>query len=67
MAHFVCVDVPFLTVLLPLAYGHLKMTSILMKGWLAFARAIERRFTELGGALRYHARVEKLTLDGYSV
>lgn len=49
LVHFGGPDVPLLTVLLPLAYAHRKMAGMPVKGWLAFARAIERRFTELGG------------------
>ena len=58
-------DVPMLTVLLPIAYAHRRMTGIPRDGWLAFGRAVERRFLELGGEIRYGAKVERLeTLGG---
>ena len=41
------------------------MTGIPRDGWLAFGRAVEQRFLELGGAIRYGAKVERLeTGDG---
>jgi phytoene dehydrogenase-like protein len=61
--HFGGPDVPLLTVLLPLAYAHRKMAGIPLKGWLSFARAIERRFIELGGNIRYKAKVERLVVE----
>jgi len=63
LVHFGGQDVPILTVLLPLAYAHRKMAGIPLKGWLSFARAIERRFVELGGSIRYGAKVERLILE----
>jgi phytoene dehydrogenase-like protein len=61
--HFGGPDVPLLTILLPLAYAHRKMAGIPVKGWLSFARAIERRFVELGGNIRYNAKVERLMIE----
>ena len=61
--HFGGPDVPLLTVLLPLAYAHRKMAGIPAKGWLSFARAIERRFVELGGHIRYRAKAERLLVE----
>lgn len=63
LVHFGGPDVPLLTVLLPLAYAHKKMAGIPQKGWLSFARAIERRFMELGGTILYEARVARLILE----
>lgn len=53
LVHFGGVDVPLLTVLLPLAYAHRRATGIPRKGWLDFARAVEAEFLNLGGELRY--------------
>ena len=65
--HFGGPDVPVLTILLPLAYAHRKMAGIPLKGWLSFARAIERRFVELGGVIRYKAKVERLSIENGAV
>ena len=65
LVHFGGPDVPLLTVLLPIAYAHRRMTGIPRDGWLAFGRAVERRYLELGGEIRYGAKVERLeTLGG---
>ncbi len=64
LVHFGGLDVPVLTVLLPLAYAHRKMAGIPLRGWLSFAQAIERQFLELGGTTRYRAKVEQLIFDG---
>jgi len=65
LVHFGGPDVPLLTVLLPLAYAHRRMAGIPRKGWLAFARAIERRFSELGGDIKYQAKAVRLMIaDG---
>ncbi|MFZ5643488.1 MAG: phytoene desaturase family protein [Bacillota bacterium] len=63
LVHFGGPDVPLLTVLLPLAYAHRKMAGIPLKGWLSFARSIERRFIELGGNIQYGAKVTRLILE----
>lgn len=60
LVHFGGTHVPVLTILLPLAYAHRKMAGIPVEGWLSFARAIERRFMELGGKVIYKTRVERL-------
>ena len=67
LVHFGGPDVPVLTVLLPIAYAHRRMTGIPRNGWLAFGRAVERRFLELGGAIRYGAKVEGLETSGGAV
>lgn len=61
--HFGGPDVPLLTILLPLAYAHRKMAGIPRQGWLSFARAIERRYTGLGGQIEYKTRVERLIVE----
>jgi len=63
LVHFGGQDVPLLTVLLPLAYVHRKMAGIPEKGWLSFARAIERRFVELGGSVKYKSKVTQLIVE----
>jgi phytoene dehydrogenase-like protein len=67
LVHFGGPDVPLLTVLLPIAYAHRRMTGIPRHGWLAFARAVERRLVELGGEIRYGAKVERLEIAGGTV
>ncbi len=67
LVHFGGPDVPMLTVLLPIAYAHRRMTGIPRDGWLAFGRAIERRFLDLGGEVRYGAKVVRLRQSGGAV
>lgn len=67
LVHFGGTDVPLLTVLLPLAYAHRRMTGILRGGWIFFARAIEARLGELGGRVLYGARVERLKIESGKV
>ena len=43
------------------------MTGIPRHGWLAFGRAVERRFLELGGDIRYGAQVARLRTSGGAV
>lgn len=64
LVHFGGPDVPLLTVLLPLAYADRRATGIPLHGWLAFARAVEARLADLGGEVRYGARVTALTKLG---
>jgi phytoene dehydrogenase-like protein len=63
LVHFGGPDVPLLTVLLPLAYAHRRLTGIPRHGWLSFARSIEQRFEELGGRVRFLSRVKGLRTD----
>jgi phytoene dehydrogenase-like protein len=67
LVHFGGPDVPLLTVLLPLAYAHRRLSGIPQHGWLDFARAIERRFLDLGGEARYRARVTGLRTSAGAV
>lgn len=46
-----------------LAYMHTGNAGFPMGGSLAFARAIEKRFLELGGEIRYKAQVEKILVE----
>jgi phytoene dehydrogenase-like protein len=64
LVHFGGPDVPLLTVLLPLAYADRRATGIPRHGWLAFARAVEKRFLESGGEVRYGTLVRALTSAG---
>jgi phytoene dehydrogenase-like protein len=61
LRHFGGPDVPLLTVLLPLAYADRRATGIPFHGWLSFSQAAERRFLELGGAVRCGAKVTEIT------
>lgn len=63
LSHFGGAEVPLLAILLPLAYAHRKATGMPMGGWLAFARAIEKRFLDLGGEIRYGARVTRILVE----
>jgi phytoene dehydrogenase-like protein len=67
LVHFGGLDVPMLTILLPLAYAHRGMAGFPRLGWLSFARAIEKRFLDLGGEIRYGSRVERLLVEQGSV
>lgn len=63
LVHFGGPDLPLLTVLLPIAYAHRRATGVPLHGWLSFARAIERRYLELGGEIRYRAKVTGLVRE----
>jgi len=67
LVHFGGPDVPLLTVLLPLAYAHRRMTGIPLKGWLSFARSVEQRFIELGGNVQYCSKVAELIIENKEV
>ncbi len=67
LVHFGGPDVPLLTVLLPLAYAGRRATGMPRDGWLSFARAVERRLVDLGGDVRYGARVVALTTADHRV
>lgn len=53
LVHFGGVDVPLLSILLPLAYAGRRMAGIPQDGWLSFARAIESEFVRQGGGIVY--------------
>jgi phytoene dehydrogenase-like protein len=55
---------PMAALLMTLAFMHDHNAGYPIGGSLAFARAIERRYLELGGEIRYGARVEKILVDG---
>jgi len=55
---------PMAALLITLAFMHERNAGYPIGGSLAFARNIERRYLELGGEIRYGARVEKILVDG---
>ncbi len=56
-------DMPVMAGLQLLAYMHQGNAGFPAGGSLAFARAIERRYTDLGGEIRYKAQVEKVLVE----
>jgi phytoene dehydrogenase-like protein len=56
-------DMPMAGVLMTLAYLNNKNNGWPMGGSLAFARAIEKRYRDLGGKVQYKSRVEKILVD----
>ena len=52
--------IPMMAGLAQLAYMHTRNAGFPVGGSLAFAQAIERRYRELGGEIRYLAQVEKI-------
>jgi phytoene dehydrogenase-like protein len=64
MVHFGGLDVPMLTIMLPLAYAHRKMTGIPRGGWLSFARSMEAELVSLGGRIEYRRKAVALSREG---
>jgi phytoene dehydrogenase-like protein len=56
-------DFPVVGMLLTLAWMHNKDAGYPIGGSLAFARAIERRYLDLGGEIHYKARVDKVLVE----
>ena len=56
-------DMPMMGVFFTLAYLHNKNNGWPSGGSLEFARAIEKRYIDLGGNLQYEARVEKILVE----
>jgi phytoene dehydrogenase-like protein len=56
-------DIPMIGMIMMLGYMHRGSCGYPIGGSLEFARAIERRYTELGGRVRYNARVEKILVE----
>jgi len=56
-------DFPVIALILMLAFMHKKSSGYPIGGSLEFARAIERRYRELGGRIRYNARVERILVE----
>ena len=56
-------DFPMVAVPMTLAYMHSRDAGYPIGGSLAFSRAIERRYLDLGGELHYKSRVEKILVE----
>jgi phytoene dehydrogenase-like protein len=56
-------DFPMTGLVMMLAFMHKKSSGYPIGGSLEFARAIARRYLELGGRIRYKARVEKILVE----
>lgn len=56
-------EFPLLVMLLPLALMHQRDAGYPIGGSLAFARAIERRYLDLGGQVHYRSRVTKILVE----
>jgi phytoene dehydrogenase-like protein len=57
-------DFPVVGLLMTLAWMHNRDAGYPIGGSLAFARAIERRYLDLGGEIRYKSRVERILVEG---
>jgi phytoene dehydrogenase-like protein len=56
-------DFPIIGLILMLAFMHKKCSGYPVGGSLEFSRAIARRYLELGGRIRYNARVERILVE----
>lgn len=56
-------DFPMVTVLMTLAYMHNRNAGYPTGGSLEFSRAIERRYRDLGGEMRYKSRVARVLVE----
>jgi phytoene dehydrogenase-like protein len=56
-------DNPMMACMAQLAYMHVKNGAFPAGGSLEFARAIERRYLELGGEINYKSQVEKILVE----
>jgi phytoene dehydrogenase-like protein len=56
-------DFPIIGMIMMLAWMHKKTNGYPIGGSLEFARAIERRFCELGGTIHYGARVDRIIVE----
>jgi phytoene dehydrogenase-like protein len=54
---------PALMAVMPLAYFHNQEGGYPLGGSLHFARALEKRYAELGGTIRYGHRVRKIAIE----
>jgi phytoene dehydrogenase-like protein len=63
VATFDMPDFPTVGMLLALAWMHNRDAGYPIGGSLAFARAIERRYLDLGGEIHYKARVDKILTE----
>jgi phytoene dehydrogenase-like protein len=62
-AAFDFADLPALLVPMMLAQMHIRNAGYPIGGSLEFARAIERRYLELGGQIRYRSRVAEILVE----
>jgi phytoene dehydrogenase-like protein len=56
-------DYPMSLVIMPLAYCHIRNNGWPIGGSLEFARAIEKRYLDLGGEIRYKSPVKKILVE----
>jgi len=56
-------EFPMLALIMPLAWLHRKVAGYPYGGSLPFARAIEKRFLDLGGSIQYGARVSQILTE----
>lgn len=56
-------DLPMVMINLLLAWSHMKSAGYPQGGALNFARAVEKRFRDLGGCVDYRARVEEILVE----
>jgi len=56
-------DFPMLALIMPLAWTSKKVAGYPLGGSLPFARAIEKRFLDLGGSIEYGARVAEIVTE----
>jgi len=56
-------DFPVLLLMMTLSWMHNRDAGYPIGGSLAFARAIERRYLDLGGEIHYRSRVEKILVE----
>ena len=56
-------DFPILALIMPLAWTNKKVAGYPLGGSLPFARAIEKRFLDLGGSIEYGERVTKILTE----
>lgn len=57
-------DLPVLGLMMPMAFMSSGDAGYPLGGSLPFARAIEQRYLDLGGEIRYKSRVSKILVDG---
>jgi phytoene dehydrogenase-like protein len=56
-------DFPMMAMLMTLAWMHQKVAGYPVGGSLAFSRAIEKRYLDLGGEIHYKSRVAKILVE----
>jgi phytoene dehydrogenase-like protein len=56
-------DMPIIGLMMTLAWMHNKDAGYPIGGSLEFARAIEKRYLDLGGQIHYRSRVEKILVE----